>query len=53
VVLAGRGQRNLDDGPRAIDDADERRLLQRQARTVNLQAPLAALALTAIAFLLP
>ena len=48
MVLAARGQRDLDDGPRAIDDEPERSALRRVARSVWLRT----LALTGLGAIL-
>jgi hypothetical protein len=52
VRLAARGQRDLDTGPEAIADPDERAQAKRQARAVYLKSFLAAAVLTALAFIL-
>jgi hypothetical protein len=51
VKLASRGQRDMDEGPDAINDAAERRQVQRQARQVHLQSLTTAVALTAFSLL--
>ena len=51
--LAAQGLRDLDDGPRRIDDHEERRAVREQARGVYLRAALATVALLALAMLLP
>jgi hypothetical protein len=53
VNLAARGARNLDTGKEAIEDADVRAQLRRQARWVYLKAIAAACALTLICLAIP
>jgi hypothetical protein len=52
VKLASRGQRDMDQGPEAINDAEERGQVQRQARQVHLQSLTTAVALTAFSLLI-
>ena len=47
--LASRGQRDMDRGPEQISDAEELRLVQRQARAVYVKSIIAAAVLTGIA----
>jgi len=51
VKLASRGQRDLDTGPRPIDDSAELALLRRQARAVYVKSVVTAVILTALALL--
>jgi len=51
VRLASRGLRDLDSGPQPILAAEERELIQRQARAVYVKAFVSAAILTAIALL--
>ena len=53
MALASRGQRDMDEGAEAIEDADELRRVRAQARSVYRKAAILALALTALALLLP
>jgi hypothetical protein len=53
VGLASRGQRDMDMGPEAIVDRDELAQVRAQARTINVQALVTALAVTALALALP
>jgi len=52
VKLASRGQRDMDDGPEAINDPAERGQVQRQARQVYLESLTTAAALTAVSLLI-
>jgi hypothetical protein len=52
VKLASRGQRDMDQGPEAINDAAERGQVQRQARQGHLQSLTTAVALTAFSLLI-
>jgi hypothetical protein len=52
VKLASRGQRDMDDGPEAINDPAERAQVQRQARQVYLESLTTAVALTAVSLLI-
>ena len=51
--MASRGQRDMDDGPAAITDADVDARIRRQARGVYLRSVITALALTALALAIP
>jgi hypothetical protein len=53
VALAARGMRNMDDGNEAIADPAELQAVKAQARRVNLQASIAAAAITAVLVALP
>jgi hypothetical protein len=48
VRLAARGQRDMDSGSEAIQDADELRRIRRQAVRVHLKSFIAAVTLTGI-----
>lgn len=52
MKLASRGQRDLDTGPEAIDNIDERDQLRRQARAVYAKSIVTAAILTAISLAL-
>ena len=52
MKLASRGQRDMDEGPEAINDEAERAQVQRQARQVHLQSLTTAAALTAFSLLM-
>ncbi|HET9635079.1 MAG TPA: hypothetical protein VFP26_04045 [Gemmatimonadaceae bacterium] len=52
MKLASRGQRDLDTGPQAIDDIEERNQLRRQARAVYAKSMVTAVILTAISMAL-
>jgi hypothetical protein len=51
--LASRGQRDMDDGPAAITDADVNAQIRRQARVVYVRSLVTAVALTALALAIP
>ena len=51
--LASRGQRDMDDGPAAVTDADVDARIRRQARTVYVRSLVIAAALTALALAIP
>jgi hypothetical protein len=53
VGLASRGQRDMDDGPATITDAEVVGQLRRQARGVYLRSLIAAIALTALLLAIP
>jgi hypothetical protein len=53
VALAARGMRNMDEGNEAIADPAELQAVKAQARRVNLQASIAAAAITAVLVALP
>jgi hypothetical protein len=53
VALASRGLRNLDDGPKPIEDEAELMAVRALARRVLMQSLLAAAALSAATLLLP
>jgi hypothetical protein len=53
VGLASRGQRDMDDGPAAITNADVDAKIRRQARVVYVRSLITALALTALALAIP
>lgn len=53
MALASRGLRDMDQGPEAIQEADELAAVQRQARRVHWQAALAAVIGTVVLMLLP
>ena len=51
--LASRGQRDMDDGPAAITDAEMDAQIRKQARRVYLQSLIAAIVLTAVVLAIP
>jgi hypothetical protein len=51
--LASRGQRDMDDGPAAVTDADVDAQVRRQARVVYVRSLVTAVALTALALAIP
>ena len=53
MLLAARGQRDLDGGVAAIGDANELAQVRRQGRQVRLQTAIAAVVITAVSMLLP
>jgi hypothetical protein len=53
VGLASRGQRDMDDGPLPVGDADVEAQIRRQARTVYVRSAIVAVALTAAALAIP
>lgn len=53
MVLAKRGLRDLDDGEVVVEDEEERRALQEQARGVWARTFLTASLATAAIYLLP
>jgi hypothetical protein len=53
VGLASRGQRDMDDGPAPVTDAELDAQIRRQARTVYVRSAIAAIALTAVALAIP
>jgi hypothetical protein len=53
VGLASRGQRDMDDGPKDIGDAEIEAAVRRQARRVHARSLLGAIALTAVALAIP
>lgn len=53
MFLAARGLRNMGDGEEEIEDPEELNQVRRQARRVHIESVLAALALTAMAVILP
>jgi hypothetical protein len=52
VGLASRGQRDMDDGPADIGDAEIEAQVRRQARTVCLHSATTAVVLTGLALLI-
>jgi hypothetical protein len=53
VRLASRGQRDMDGGAAAIDDAGELAQVRRQARRVRLQTVIVAVVVAVLLVLLP
>ena len=53
MALASRGLRDMDDGPEAIEDPEERAQVRRQALKVNLKALLPAIVVTVAVYLIP
>lgn len=53
MSLAARGQRDLDNGPEAIDDAAALAVVRRQARSVMVQSLVMALVVTGIVAVIP
>jgi hypothetical protein len=53
VGLAARGSRHLGEKPEKIEDREELAQVRKQARSVQLKAALAGLALTLLVLLLP
>lgn len=53
MSLASRGLRDMDEGPEAIEDADELRQVRARARVVHIKAALLAAGLTALTLLPP
>lgn len=51
--LASRGQRDMDDGPADLTEAELDARIRRQARVVYLHAVVSAVALTALALAIP
>ncbi len=51
--LASRGQRDMDDGPASITEAEVDAQIRRQARMVYVRSAITAIALTAIALAIP
>ena len=51
--LASRGQRDMDDGPSAVTEAEMDARIRLQARDVYLRAGVTAVALTALALAIP
>lgn len=52
MLLAARGQRDMDTGREAIADAEERAVVRRQARRVHLQTIVAAVVATGLVYVL-
>jgi hypothetical protein len=52
-MLASRGRRDMDDGPRDITDAAELARIRAQARKVHVESVAAAAALTALVLFMP
>jgi hypothetical protein len=53
VGLASRGQRDMDDGPADIGDAEIEATVRRQARRVYVLSAIAALVLTGLTVVIP
>jgi hypothetical protein len=53
VGLASRGQRDMDDGPADIGDAEIEATIRRQARTVYVRSAIAAAVLTGLTLAIP
>jgi hypothetical protein len=53
VGLASRGQRDMDDGPAAVTDAEVDAQIRRQARVVYVRSVITAVVLTALALAIP
>ena len=53
MLLASRGQRDMDNGVASIGDADELAQVRRQATRVRLHTLIAAVVVTALLMLLP
>jgi hypothetical protein len=51
--LASRGQRDMDDGPASVTEADVDAQIRRQARRVYVRSLVTAAALTALALAIP